>query len=136
MTLADEQRTVDGAQWPARCGTFAYQVDEAIRDAGRGKGDKDLAHTVAALGKLLAESNALGADLSSTVDALWSLAPLENVAAGPAVEVAVSPGRAEPMDADALGHGTPLAQKAFSFKAVYTEPHPQTLSMALPPPPR
>jgi hypothetical protein len=63
-------------------------------------------------------------DLTSSVDALWSLAPLENVTPGPAVEVAVSPAAAGPMDADALAHGTPLAQKAFSFKAVYTEPHP------------
>jgi hypothetical protein len=124
MTLADEQRTIEGAQWPQRCGTFAYQLDESIRDAGRGKGDKDLAHAAAALGKLLGDTSALSADLTAAVEALWSLAPLENVQAGPAVEVPVAPGRAEPLDADALARGTPLAQKAFSFRAVYTEPHP------------
>src|SRR5262249_39677950 len=33
MTLSDEQRAPDGGQWwPQRCSTFAFQVDEALRD--------------------------------------------------------------------------------------------------------
>lgn len=124
-TLTDEQRAADGGpRWPEGCGTYALQLDEALRDAGRGKGDKDLAHAAAALGKLLKDGNAASADLTAPVDALWSLAPLENVQAAPAVEVPAAPVRADPLDADALGRGTPLTQKAFSFKAVYTEPHP------------
>ncbi len=125
MAMTDKQRTPEGGQsWPEGCGTFAFQLDEALRDAGRSKGDKDLAHAAAALGKLLKEPTSFSADLNAPTDALWSLAPLENVQPAPAVEVAAPPGRAEPMDADGLGRGTPLAQKAFSFKAVYTEPHP------------
>jgi hypothetical protein len=125
MTMADEQRSVEaGKPWPERCATFAFQVDEAIRDAARGKGDKDLAHAAAALGKLLEKPTSFEVDMTPAVNEVFSLAPLENVSPGPAVDVAVAPGRADPLDADALARGTALAQKAFSFQAVYTEPHP------------
>jgi hypothetical protein len=125
MTLADEQRAPDGGEaWPQRCSTFAHRLDEALRDAGRGGGEKDLAHGAAALGKLLKEPSAFYADLTAPVDALWSLADLDKIAPAPAVDVAVSPGRADPLDADALARSTPLAQKSFSFKSVFTEPHP------------
>jgi hypothetical protein len=125
MTLSDQERAEGGASaWPGGCAVFAFQLDEGLRDAGRAKGDKDLAHAAAALGKLLKEPNAFMIDLGAPVETVWSLARLENVSPGPAVEAPAAPGRAEPFDADALGRTTPLAHKAFSFKSVFTEPHP------------
>ncbi len=55
---------------------------------------------------------------------MWSLSELEKIQGASAVAIAGPPGRAEPLDADGLARGTPLAQKAFSFKSVFTEPHP------------
>jgi hypothetical protein len=126
MALADKERAPDaaGQGWPERCSTYAFQVDEGLRDAGRTKGDNDLSHAAAALGKLLKEPTSFFADLGAQVDAVWSFAELEKVTAAPAVDVAAPPGSSEPLDADALGRGTPLAQKAFSFKTIFTEPHP------------
>lgn len=125
MTLADDQRAMAGGQsWPDRCSTFAYQLDEALRDAGRATGEKDLAHAAAALGKQLKEPTSFLADLTEPVETVWSLSELEKISAAPAVDVAGPPGRSEPLDADSLARGTPLAQKAFSFKSVFTEPHP------------
>jgi hypothetical protein len=125
MTLADDQRAMDGGQsWPDRCSPFAYQLDEALRDAGRATGEKELAHAAAALGKQLKEPTSFTADLTESVETVWSLSELEKIHASPAVTIAGPPGRAEPLDADGLARGTPLAQKAFSFKTVFTEPHP------------
>ena len=125
MTLPDDQRAMDGGQsWPDRCSTYAYQLDEALRDAGRATGDKDLAHAAAALGKQLKEPTSFMADLTESVEAVWSLSELEQIHGASAVTIAGPPGRAEPLDADGLARGTPLAQRSFSFKSVFTEPHP------------
>lgn len=124
MALADEERGTVNARWPERCGTFAHQIDEAMRDAGRGKGDDDLAHAAAALGKQLKEGTSFTADLTSLVDAVWTRAAAEKVTAAPVNDGPAPPARAEPHDADELAKGTPLAQKAFSFKTIFTEPHP------------
>lgn len=125
MTLPDDQRAMDGGQsWPDRCSTFAYQLDEALRDAGRATGDKDLAQAAARLGKQLKEPTSFAADLTEPVETVWSLSDLEKIQGASAVAIAGPPGRAEPLDADGLARGTPLAQKAFSFKSMFTEPHP------------
>ncbi len=125
MTLADDQRAMDGGHsWPDRCSTFAYELDEALRDAGRATGEKDLAHAAAALGKQLKEPTSFTADLTENVEAVWSLSELEKIHGASNVTIAGPPGRAEPFDADGLAAGTPLAQKAFSFKTLFTEPHP------------
>ncbi|MFS8070941.1 MAG: hypothetical protein ACMG6S_31625, partial [Byssovorax sp.] len=125
MTLPDDQRAMDGGQsWPDRCSTFAYQLDEALRDAGRATGDKDLAQAAAKLGKQLKEPTSFSADLTEPVETVWSLSELEKIQGASAVAIAGPPGRAEPLDADGLARGTPLAQRAFSFKTVFTEPHP------------
>ena len=88
MTLADDQRAMDGGKsWPDRCSTFAYQLDEALRDAGHATGDKDLAHAAAALGKQLKEPTSFTADLTENVESVWSLSELEKIHAAPAVPV-------------------------------------------------
>jgi hypothetical protein len=110
--------------WPETCATFAHQIDEALRDAGRSKGDDDLAHAAAALGKRLNEGSSFSADLSADVDAVWSRAAAEKVIAVPVTDVPAPPKHVEPHDADSLARLTPLAQKAFSFKTVFVEPHP------------
>lgn len=125
MALSDQERGPGGAEpWPQRCGSFAHQIDEALRDAGRSKGNDDLAHAAAALGKQLKEPTSFSADLTRAVDAVWSLAALEKVTTAPSVDGAAPPLRAEPLDADELLRGTPLTQKAFSFKTIFVEPHP------------
>ena len=125
MTLPETERK-PGAPlpWPERCGSFAHQIDEALRDAGRSKGDDDLARAAAALGKQLGEAMAVSADLGASIDAVWARAAAEKVVAAAVTDVAAPPARVEPHDADSLARLTPLAQKAFSFKAVFVEPHP------------